>query len=470
MEDAANAVMQPVDEQDSFTGSGENSQASLPNDTSLPSDDPNDMSNALNDSSSRRLMPENQMTTRRSIESNMSSDENNSLLRASSRPEGEQDPRGEAPPYFEVVDLGSNRNIHSTSATPDISSSPPPSASSPATPPAGDTASRRRSGLRSFFHSIAPSISSMSRHPPPPIPMSRDPTSTDHTRELSGPSVMSVASSSSPPRRHRPSTSSASVLPFRTSSLRRSTSNLNNTSQVSLHSISAPLTHTLIRTEFTYPKAGPTPQQLKLISSRESFARFGMPYGPDAIAYAASTSRHDLEPPPGFDESARTDAPRRTHLRDRSSSSLVPASDLSHRRDTSVGSNNSSIENTRTASQQPLEPPTSPRQPSPLSPIPSSSPIDPPTVTATASSPVASLSLSTYPPSSALAPPSSFRTPQAPPPRSESRASSVLTNNSYATAAESMGESDDTHTPTTPTMPTTHMMIQTDTTVNQPTV
>jgi hypothetical protein len=405
------------------------------------------------------------------MESNISSDENNSLLRAPSRPEGEQDPRGEAPPYFEVVDLGSQRNIHGTTATPNISSSSPPSTSSPATPPAEDTASRRRSGLRSFFHSITPSISSISRHPPqPPIPMSRDPNSTDHTRELSGPSVMSVDSSSSPQRRHRPSTSSASVLPFRAPSLRRSPSNLNNTSQVSLHSISAPLTHTVVRTEFTYPKAGPTPQQLKLISSRESFARFGMPYGPDAIAYAASTSRHDLEPPPGFDESAGTDAPRRTHWRDRSSSSLAPAPDLSHRRDTSIGSNNSSIEDTQATSQQPLEPPTSPRRPSPLSPITSSSPTNPPSVIPTASAPAASLPLSTYPPASALAPPSSFRTPQALPPRSESRASSVLTNNSYATAAESMGESDDTHTPTTPTMPTTHVRNPIDTTVNQTTV
>lgn len=40
---------------------------------------------------------------------------------------------------------------------------------------------------------------------------------------------------------------------------------------------------------------------MKLISSRESFARFGKPYGADAIAYAASTSRHDLEPPPDFE-------------------------------------------------------------------------------------------------------------------------------------------------------------------------
>jgi hypothetical protein len=78
--------------------------------------------------------------------------------------------------------------------------------------------------------------------------------------------------------------------------------NLNSPSLISLASISSPLTHTATRTEFTYPKAGPTPEQLKLISSRESFGRFGVPYGPDAVAFAASTSRHDLSiPPPDFD-------------------------------------------------------------------------------------------------------------------------------------------------------------------------
>lgn len=47
--------------------------------------------------------------------------------------------------------------------------------------------------------------------------------------------------------------------------------------------ISAPLKHTLKRTEFTYPRSGPTPDQLKFISSRESLGRFGVPFGQDAI-------------------------------------------------------------------------------------------------------------------------------------------------------------------------------------------
>jgi len=35
-----------------------------------------------------------------------------------------------------------------------------------------------------------------------------------------------------------------------------------------------------------------------LISSPDALARFGVPYGADAIAFAASASRQDLEPPP----------------------------------------------------------------------------------------------------------------------------------------------------------------------------
>ncbi|TFY60936.1 hypothetical protein EVJ58_g4823, partial [Rhodofomes roseus] len=73
---------------------------------------------------------------------------------------------------------------------------------------------------------------------------------------------------------------------------------LTSPSTLSVHSISAPLTHTVIRTELTYPRTGPTPDQMKLLASVESFKRFGMPYGPDAIAFAASTSRVDLLPPP----------------------------------------------------------------------------------------------------------------------------------------------------------------------------
>jgi hypothetical protein len=52
-----------------------------------------------------------------------------------------------------------------------------------------------------------------------------------------------------------------------------------------------PLTHALVRSDFRFTKAGPTPEQLKLISSPGSFVRFGVPFGPDVIAYASRSRR-----------------------------------------------------------------------------------------------------------------------------------------------------------------------------------
>lgn len=115
-------------------------------------------------------------------------------------------------------------------------------------------------------------------------------------------------SSGSPYRTHRPShsgsTSGLSAV-FRT---RSNTSGsalgaaLTSPSTLSVHSISAPLTHTVVRTELTYPRAGPTPEQMKLLASVDSFQRFGVPYGPDAIAFASSSRVDLLPPPPVFEE------------------------------------------------------------------------------------------------------------------------------------------------------------------------
>jgi len=68
-----------------------------------------------------------------------------------------------------------------------------------------------------------------------------------------------------------------------------------------------------VRTEYTYPRTGPTAEQMKLIASVDSFKRFGMPYGPDAVAYAASASRLDLSqpPPPVFEEVVASGGDRR---------------------------------------------------------------------------------------------------------------------------------------------------------------
>ncbi len=86
------------------------------------------------------------------------------------------------------------------------------------------------------------------------------------TRPLTNDSSVSVHS------RHR---SGSFVFP---PSLNRQDPNSSQTSVGSLN-ISAPLTHTTTRTQFSFPKAGPTPEQLKFVSSRESLGRFGVPYG-----------------------------------------------------------------------------------------------------------------------------------------------------------------------------------------------
>jgi hypothetical protein len=52
-----------------------------------------------------------------------------------------------------------------------------------------------------------------------------------------------------------------------------------------------------VRTDFVYLHSGPTPEQLKLISSVESVSKFGVPYGPDAVAYALAWSISTGHPP-----------------------------------------------------------------------------------------------------------------------------------------------------------------------------
>lgn len=74
-----------------------------------------------------------------------------------------------------------------------------------------------------------------------------------------------------------------------------SNARLTSPSSTSINSalISSPLVHTVTRTEFRFPKSGPTPDQLKFLSSRESLGRFGVPFGEDAERSYPST-----RPPP----------------------------------------------------------------------------------------------------------------------------------------------------------------------------
>ena len=215
----------------------------------------------------------------RELSSDSSLQETRSLMRVDSNLPQESpvdDPRGEAPAYFEVVDQEQLSSLGLPTTQSLSSNLPEPQ--------------QRRSGFRTFLNRM-----SMMSHVP------------EHRRAESDQSFTSSGHNHSIPSRtsnHRPSHSSSGPSMFRTISRQRSNQTLNSSvhlnspSLISLNSISSPLSHTLIRTEFTYPKSGPTPEQLKVISSRENFSRFGMPYGPDAIAFAASSSRQDLEPPP----------------------------------------------------------------------------------------------------------------------------------------------------------------------------
>ncbi|KAF9238991.1 hypothetical protein BU15DRAFT_74956 [Melanogaster broomeanus] len=98
-------------------------------------------------------------------------------------------------------------------------------------------------------------------------------------------------------------------------------------STISLDNISAPLTHTLTRSEFRAPKGGLlTADQIKLITSREALERFGMPYGPDAVA-AFSLSRErlgEMGPPPDFESITSVVKGRKMRWALRASGAAVP--------------------------------------------------------------------------------------------------------------------------------------------------
>lgn len=201
------------------------------------------------------------------------------------------DPRGEAPGYFMMGQATVNRaftgpespNTSAALITVDNDSRPAsPLLSSP-----------RRSGFRALLGRTAASrshraypgssgsgISSTIVSPESPSHM--------HSRGASTTSLVSILGLG----RQRSSASHNSSRP-----------NLVSPSMISLNSISAPLTHTAVRTEFAaYPRQGLTPEQLQLISSREGLAKFGRPYGPDAVAFA-SLSAVDLvtgQRPPDF--------------------------------------------------------------------------------------------------------------------------------------------------------------------------
>jgi len=227
---------------------------------------------------------------------------------------GFADPRGEAPPYFEVMGgpsdvraaSGELSRVDTTDTLPIAPDSPP--ALHSGTPPA-----RRRSVFRGLIHAASRALSNP--HPSAqPVTISRAPRPSRDVAVSPPPRPSNLsnrpAGARSPLVGHRTTPSnSESILSVTSSTFgarSRSATNvvggLTSPSLISIASISAPLTHTAVRTDFVYPRSGPTPEQLKLISSIESVSKFGVPYGPDAVAYASASLVNLHGPPPEFEE------------------------------------------------------------------------------------------------------------------------------------------------------------------------
>ncbi|KAJ7883256.1 hypothetical protein B0H13DRAFT_2046987 [Mycena leptocephala] len=199
------------------------------------------------------------------------------------------DPRGDAPAYFEVVEQNDEHYPRASPCDP-----------------------QRRSGFFSLF-----------RPAPPPMPIpSASPTNDNNRLSLTHTRTRSITSPSPTPTRHRASTSTSTLFSLgrKKSSTSLSGNNLTSPSLISLASISHPLPHTLVKTEFSaLPKSGLTAEQLSLISGTKEggLGRFGVPWGAAAVAYAhasASTSRVALNedggaPPPGWEEVSGSGAP-----------------------------------------------------------------------------------------------------------------------------------------------------------------
>jgi hypothetical protein len=213
------------------------------------------------------------------------------------------DPRGEAPPYFEVV--GDLSRVDTADTLP----------IAPDTLPASDATSppvRRRSMFRGLIDAASRALSSP--HPTSaPLPLSRPSRDTAFSPSPR-PSNLSnrQGSARSPLSGHRATPSqSGSVQSITSSAFGRVVSRTHSRSVTNVAagltspsaiSISSPLTHTAVRTDFVYPRSGPTPEQLKLISSVESVSKFGVPYGPDAVAFASASLVNLHGPPPEFEE------------------------------------------------------------------------------------------------------------------------------------------------------------------------
>lgn len=243
----------------------------------LPLDGFESHDTTLGDNSTANLMynPSGDISMRRSIDvasvDSSGHGSHSELLLLHSR-QASDAPLGEAPPYFEVIGQDAPQTSHND-------------------PPLSETSIQRAvpGDRRSRFSFIFNPFGGSSRHPP--ISIYNRAVTPDHND-----SSLSLGSITSGHRRNRGASGSGSGIlkAFSDHSV-----TIASPSTISVDSISAPLTHTLMRSEFRAPKGGLTPEQIKLITSRDALERFGAPYGPAAVAFSAS--RSNMVPPPDFE-------------------------------------------------------------------------------------------------------------------------------------------------------------------------
>lgn len=122
---------------------------------------------------------------------------------------------------------------------------------------------------------------------PPSNPTPTFENGTPMSRHLSTP-LTPTPTSSSPPTRNRWQRSRAQS----TAAIRPHLGGRN---------ISEPLSWTLVRSQYSYPKRGLTAEQLSFLSSVESLGRFGVPHSPSAGAVAAGAAM--AVPSPAYEAS-----------------------------------------------------------------------------------------------------------------------------------------------------------------------
>lgn len=249
---------------------------------------------------------------RPSMDSGMSSHESHNTNRSSMNL---LDVRGEAPPYFEVVGDGP------TIVNPDNEESERRDEFQPAPPSGPPSSFRMPTALKRFF----PWGAQRAQPQPPLLPMQQ----TNATQV----SLAQSVSPTSPNRNRRHSQarlSSPSLASLHILSRSRSNLNQNPEASASRSNISGPLPHSLIRTSFSYPTGGATPEQVAFLSSTASLLRFGVPINEDGT--------EDLRRPPNFADIVPTAAAG-------SNTTLSPAepgeSPTTRPRSNSAGSGNS---------------------------------------------------------------------------------------------------------------------------------